>query len=166
MSGGPGAIRTPDPQIRRLSQPTESKGIFGKPTQIQALSDQGLTICLQTEKRAANENPGALAGASGANWKSVGDLSKPYLKRAESATSLCLAIKACHPSDACEIMAAALSDLSAGMPIAPFYSPMNEAGFWADLATRAELKAYALACFKRLSQEDQAAFLRYVGGAH
>ncbi len=111
-----------------------------------------------------NENPGALAGATGANWKSVGDLSAAYRMRAEAATSLCLSIGNCHPSDACEIMAAALADLSAGMPVAPLYSPMDEAAFWADLATRAELKAYALACFTRLSQQDQAAFLSYVGG--
>ena len=85
--------------------------------------------------------------------------------RAERATTLCLAIRACEPSDACEIMAAALTDLSAGMPIAPLYNPMNEARSWAEMATRDELKAYALACFKRLSDADQAAFLRHVGRA-
>ena len=112
-----------------------------------------------------NARPGALAGATVANKTGPVFQNQSFRMRAEAATSLCLAIGNCHPSDACEIMAAALVDLSAGMPIAPLYSPMEAAAFWADLATRAELKAYALACFTRLSKADQAAFLRYVGAA-
>jgi hypothetical protein len=52
--------------------------------------------------------------------------------------------------------------LGAGMPIAPLFNFMDEATFWADMATRAERKAYALACFNRLHAADQAAFLAYV----
>jgi hypothetical protein len=52
--------------------------------------------------------------------------------------------------------------LGAGMPTAPLFSHMDQAVFWADLATQAELKAYALACFNRLRPTDQAAFLGYV----
>jgi hypothetical protein len=52
--------------------------------------------------------------------------------------------------------------MGAGMPTAPLISHMDEAVFWADLATRAELKAYALACFNRLRPTDQAAFLGHV----
>ncbi|WP_415184301.1 hypothetical protein [Phaeovulum sp.] len=110
----------------------------------------------------AKENPGALAGATGAINFEQAFKTKHYRDRAQSATALCHSIADCDPQDACEIMAAALADLSIGMPIAPFYSPMDEAGFWADYASRAELKAYVLACYTRLSARDQAAFLAYV----
>lgn len=52
--------------------------------------------------------------------------------------------------------------LTVGAPIAPLFNAMEQARFWADLATRNELKAYALACFNRLPPTDQAAFLRHV----
>ncbi|MDO9638126.1 MAG: hypothetical protein Q7J44_06265 [Pseudotabrizicola sp.] len=68
----------------------------------------------------------------------------------------------CDPEDAALIMEKALSDMARGMPIAPFLSVMDEAAFWADLATPMELKAYALACFNRLSVTEQGAFLAYV----
>ena len=58
-------------------------------------------------------------------------------------------------------MAAALADLSIGMPIAPLFSVMDEASFWADMATTQEKKAYALACNTRLRPADQSAFVAY-----
>ena len=90
---------------------------------------------------------------------------KDYIRDRATATVLCHAILDCDPADACEIMAVAYDDLRAGMPIAPFLGVMDEAGFWADMATRAELKAYCLACYTRLPATDQAAFLGYVRGA-
>ena len=113
----------------------------------------------------ANENPGALTGATGAKSNGQAFKSKDYLKRAEAATTLCLAIADCDRQDACEIMEAALLDLCAGPPIPPLLSLMDEAGEWADFAVTAELKAYALACFNRLRPADQSAFLAYVGRA-
>lgn len=110
-----------------------------------------------------NENPGALAGATGANVDTIGIVHLDYRKRAEAATSLCLAIGNCDPLDACEIMEAALIDLSAGQPRPPLMSVMDEATDWADFATTAELKAYALACFNRMKPADRSAFLAYVG---
>ena len=87
-----------------------------------------------------------------------------YRKRAEAASGLCEAIADCHPSDACEIMAAALADLSAGMPNAPLFGYMDQATFWADRSPVAELKAYCLASFLSLPQPDQRAFLAHVQG--
>ena len=57
-----------------------------------------------------NENPGALAGATGAIGKRVVKTAE-YRARAEAATSLCLSIAACIPQDAVIIIAAALADL-------------------------------------------------------
>ena len=112
-----------------------------------------------------NENPGALAGATGAIKIELAFKSKDYLKRAEAATTLCLAIADCDRQDACEIMEAALLHLGAGQPRPPLFSVMDEAAEWADFAVTAELKAYALACFNRMRPADQSAFLAYVGRA-
>ena len=87
-----------------------------------------------------------------------------YRERAAAATALCHAIAECDPADACEIMAAALADLSAGMPMAPLFGHMDQATFWASMATRPERKAYALAAFLSLSASDRAGFLAYVQG--
>ena len=59
----------------------------------------------------ANENPGALAGATGAGSIELAFRSTDYRMRAEAATSLCLAIANCAPQDAVIVMAAALADL-------------------------------------------------------
>lgn len=109
------------------------------------------------------ENPDALAGAVGVDSKSENLVSLKYRVRAELAMTLRLAIMACDPKDALETMAVAFANLSIGMPIAPLFSVMDEAGFWADFATVNELKAYALACFTRLPVEERIAFLTYVG---
>jgi len=112
----------------------------------------------------ANENPGALAGATGADDIEQAFKTQEYRSRAIAATALGHAIANCHPEDACALMEAALDDLRAGMPIAPFGGIMDQARFWADMATRNERKAYTLACFDRLSAADQSAFLAHVGG--
>ena len=107
------------------------------------------------------ENPGALAGATG-DILGVTFKSEYYRNRAETATKLGRAIAECHPKDACIIMEAALDNLTEGHPYYPICRTIDEAGYWADQATRNERKAFALANFTRLSKADQAAFLAYV----
>lgn len=71
--------------------------------------------------------------------------------RAALAESLCLAIAQCHPDDAAQIMAAALDDMSAGMPDLAIFSDMRaDAEFWADAATPIEVEAYFVAALRRL----------------
>ena len=115
---------------------------------------------------AQNESPGALAGATGADQLTTSFKTKVYRKRAEAATALCHAIADCDPRDACEIMRAALGDLSIGTPVPPLDSVMAEASFWADMATPHEWDAYALACVNRMAPKRKAAFLAYAGGHH
>ncbi|HEY9147870.1 MAG TPA: hypothetical protein VIQ22_02575 [Gammaproteobacteria bacterium] len=113
------------------------------------------------------ENPGALAGATGADQLGISFKTDEYRKRASAATALCLAIRECEPEDAAPILDAALATMCAGSPPPVFLGIMQDAAWWADLATRAELKAYAFACFSRLSNTDRAAFLAHVsGGGH
>lgn len=51
-----------------------------------------------------------------------------------------------------------------GAPIAPLFSPMDDAAHWADLASAEELEAYCLASFTAMPQRRQAAFLEFVQG--
>lgn len=48
-------------------------------------------------------------------------------------------------------------------PQVPFLAGlMEEARFWADMASRAELKAYALACWEAMPEADRKAFIVYI----
>ena len=116
------------------------------------------------EQGFAKENPGALAGATGAHSIDRQFTIDFYRNRAKSAMTLGLAIADCHPADACEIMEAALSDLMVGNPLAALFGEMDAATHWADLATQNQAKAYALACYKRMHPSNQAAFRRYILG--
>ena len=68
------------------------------------------------------------------------------------------------PADRLPLIEIVLDDLRAGQPVPSFMGIMAEASHWADWASRAELKAYALACFRRMAPADQRAFLDHVQG--
>ena len=68
----------------------------------------------------------------------------------------------CDSGDRLIFLEAIIEGLRAGMPL-PFYGRvMDEARFWATMATRAELKAYCAAAFARLTPEDQDAFRAFI----
>jgi len=68
------------------------------------------------------------------------------------------------PDDVAALVVEADSELrGAGPPIPAFAGVMAEAVFWASMASPAELKAYALACYSRLSPKSQAGFIAYLG---
>ena len=118
---------------------------------------------MQTENHeTANENPGALAGATGADFDTSDNL-EFYRTRHGLATLLCRVIAACHPKDAVPIMVAALEDLSAGTPPPTLRKPMLEARDWAKDATIYELRAYAVACVEAMPEADLSSFVAYVG---
>ena len=76
-------------------------------------------------------------------------------------------MKALQPENAQAVAEAALSGAmpsAVRQPIAPLFNHMNEAAFWADMATPDEREAYCLASFKAMSYERQAAFLDFVQG--
>ncbi len=114
-------------------------------------------------RAAENENPGALAGATGADLHSSAFTDNHTLNRLRTASALACAVAACDPDDRVLFLERLLEELRPGWPQVPFLCGlMEEAGFWADRASRAELKAYCLASFRRMPRADQAAFLGYV----
>ena len=120
---------------------------------------------MQTETNPANENPGALAGATGADRHSSAFTADDTLYRLRTARALAVAAAGCAPGDRVILLERLLEELRPGWPGAAFMGRvMEEAAFWADMASRVELKAYCLATFQRMKPADQAAFLGYVQG--
>lgn len=108
------------------------------------------------------ETPAALAGATGADLQGYLDWLDHTLARVDAASALSPAIIACDPNEREDLLEAALAHLRAGQPLPPFMGVLASATFWADCASRAELKACTLACFTRLSPSDRNAFLNHV----
>lgn len=149
-----------------LGHNTQDQEVGAANRQFSAIDNTGeksdLANLNESSAHAENENPGASANATGAENIDLAITSKEYRLRLEHARTLAFAIGQCDPRDACHIMAAALDDLSAGMPGAPLFSFMDHANWWADWASEPELKAYLLACWTRLSPRSQSAFLSYI----
>lgn len=79
--------------------------------------------------------------------------------------ALLLAVwKLLAPRERRELIAALLEDLErAGTPVPPLVSDMEEANYWADLATRSELEAYACASVTRMPIQRQIALFEWLG---
>ena len=91
------------------------------------------------------ENPGALAGATGAGNLELAFKSVKYRLRAERATTLRMALADCDPTDAALIPWSALDAFHAeGFPVSPMFGLMSYATEWADGVTENERKAYQL----------------------
>lgn len=123
-NGGPGAIRTPDPQIRRLPQPVESQGFSFKPNTDSGLSDQRLNFSVQTEKRAPNamqlfakpahKRAAKLLGYgltldTADGWQAVANVWAVRLTAGERASILMAALASLQPDQAAAILDHAFS---------------------------------------------------------
>ena len=75
------------------------------------------------------------------------------------------ALMACDDDEAAGIAEAVLEPSpGAGWPLPPLFSVVDEASFWAGHASREELRAYLVACFRALSPRDQSEFLSFAQG--
>lgn len=99
------------------------------------------------------ENPGALAGATGAKFEAANFKTAYYRHRAERAKSLCIAIGECDAEDASQVCAAFLDSLRTSGPAHPFLNEFREeAAWWADCAHVPELEEVTLAGLRRLGE--------------
>lgn len=110
-----------------------------------------------------NENPGALAGAAGADLQSETVFPNYTPDRRARAIALADAAADCPAEIRARLLERLLDTFRPGWPIPAFMGRvMSEASFWADMASRAELKAYALACWQRMPTEDRVAFIDHL----
>ncbi|MDP5309140.1 hypothetical protein [Paracoccus spongiarum] len=109
--------------------------------------------------------PGEAANQAGDEIQSWWDWFNNNLDRQDKATALIRALVDCDARDRLPFLEILHDALRAGPPVAPFDSVMAEAALWADWASRAERKAYLVACWRRLARNDQKAFLEYAAGA-
>lgn len=72
------------------------------------------------------------------------------------------AVLACDPRDRIPLLERFIEAMRPGASIPAFSGIMAEARDWAAWASRAELKAYALASFEAMGPRDQAAFLAHI----
>ncbi|WP_124254500.1 hypothetical protein [Cereibacter sphaeroides] len=93
-------------------------------------------------------------------WTAFGVVACAKLAERER-LSLAVAALATLPDDRI-IEAASFCLGPTGAPLPPFLGGMDEARFWASCATRAELKAHALAAFEAMSPKDRLAFYRHI----
>jgi len=100
-------------------------------------------------------------------WLALACILRARLSPTERTALAYVALKALPPENARAVAEAALGGAitsTAGQPIAPLFSHMDEAAFWADMAAPDEREAYCLASFKAMPYERQAAFLDFVQG--
>ena len=76
------------------------------------------------------------------------------MSRLERSQNLLDAIAACDWHDAEMVMSAVLEEARADAPMVPFGDIEDDAEFWAAMATYEELRAYFLACGKRLARRQ------------
>lgn len=129
-------------------------------TQLRHKSDTACSLDVPPDR--ANENPGALAGATGAEFKDWLSWVDNNLNRESSARGLIEAVLACDPRDRIPLMERFIEAMRCGAPMPTIGGIMAEARDWAAWACRAELKAYALASYEAMNGRDQAAFLGHL----
>lgn len=111
----------------------------------------------------ANENPGALAGATGAERHSEWEHVLDTANRLNAQDRFCRAVAELPAEDRAEVLDAALRFFEAGEPSPHAITTlMEDASAWARWASPRERKAYALAAFNSLRPSDQRAFLVHV----
>jgi hypothetical protein len=95
-------------------------------------------------------------------WSSFATIAAMRLSPFERGAIAAAALKS-MPIDLAEMAAAAVIG-AAGNPLPAFLGGMDDARFWASMASRSERKAYALASFEAMTAKDRAAFTRHITG--
>lgn len=117
---------------------------------------------MKAHKKSAKVLGYALVLGDFEDWEAASVIWQARLTGAERAALAWAALRSLDDDDAREVANTVIQD--AGAPLPPFISPMDEAAFWADIASPAELDAYALACVRNMAPDRRAAFLDHVQG--
>ena len=80
------------------------------------------------------------------------------------ASELVSALLNCAPEDRVPFLALQLDQLRPGWPQSLLIDLMREARWWVTNASRAERKAYCLACYEGVPEDDKRSFVAYVTG--
>ncbi|WP_397544218.1 hypothetical protein [Roseovarius salis] len=96
------------------------------------------------------------------SWEAASAIWQARLTDTERAALAWAALRSLDEDHAREVAYTVIQ--GAGAPLPPFISPMDEAAYWADIASPAELDAYALACVQAMAPGRRAAFLEYMQG--
>jgi len=95
-------------------------------------------------------------------WLAASVVWQARLTPQEAAAAALAALRATDPDIALMVAQAALG--GAGIPLSPLDDVIDDAGWWADMATAEERAAYAVACFNRFSPLERDEFLEFVRG--
>ncbi len=90
-------------------------------------------------------------------WAALGAIWRHRLTEAERAAVAWAALRSLPPDTRAAILRAL--DPEAGPPLPPIQPPMAAARWWAGMANRAELRAYAAAAFEAMPPADRRRFL-------
>lgn len=93
-------------------------------------------------------------------WDGFSVVAYARLSPEERAALSCASLRSLPEDQALEAVAVIFG--AAGAPLPPFLGGMDDARFWASLASVKELKAYALAAFEALPPKERAAFFRFI----
>lgn len=113
-------------------------------------------------KRAAKALGYALTVDSEPAWLAASAIWQARLTPQETASMAWAALAATEPALAQEVASAALR--GAGAPLPSFGPCMDDASWWADIATAEERACYAVACFNRFSRQEREEFRVFAGG--
>lgn len=120
-----------------------------------------MSKCAKPAHKSASKALGiALTLSTVDGWQGFGEIIEASLTETECATLAFIALRTLSDEALCAV--ARGLPKGAGSPIAPLYCHMDQAAFWADLATPSELDAYCLASFQGMAPARQQEFLSYV----
>jgi hypothetical protein len=92
-------------------------------------------------------------------WDGLSLVLRARLTRVDRAGLFRAVLASSHPDEVITALSDELPHILVGSPLPVLDVIEDDARWWADLATRPELKAWLAACFVRLSIQDQQQFL-------
>lgn len=92
-------------------------------------------------------------------WIDLARVLECRLTQDERAMLLVAVAKAAETEDALLVVDRLISDVCAGSPLPVFEDPEADAGWWASVASPAELRAWLAACYAHLPTHEQQDFV-------